>query len=124
MSRNLPFWGQFLGMLMKISGSYFLILIQVLCILSLNNLTGTIPPELGKSANLKRIDLYSNNLTGNIPPELGDLAHLEGLHLYDNQLTGNIPPEMRERMREWARKMAEGQDYELAEAFYRVPMRY
>jgi LmbE family N-acetylglucosaminyl deacetylase len=36
----------------------------------------------------------------------------------------DIPPEMRERMREWARTMAEGEDFELAEAFYRIEMRY
>jgi len=37
---------------------------------------------------------------------------------------GNIPQEMRDRMREWARTMAKGQDFELAEAFHRVIMRY
>jgi LmbE family N-acetylglucosaminyl deacetylase len=48
---------------------------------------------------------------------------LKALGCHKSQV-GDIPPEMRERMREWARVMAEGQDYELAEAFYRVPMRY
>jgi len=37
---------------------------------------------------------------------------------------GDIPPEMRERMREWAKMNAEGEDFELAEAFHRVEMRY
>ena len=48
---------------------------------------------------------------------------LKALGCHKSQV-GNIPPEMRQRMREWAKVMAEGQDYELAEAFYRVPMRY
>jgi LmbE family N-acetylglucosaminyl deacetylase len=37
---------------------------------------------------------------------------------------GDIPPEMRERMREFAKMNAEGEDFELAEAFHRIEMRY
>lgn len=37
---------------------------------------------------------------------------------------GDIPEPMRERMREWAKMMAEGEEFELAEAFYRIEMRY
>lgn len=37
---------------------------------------------------------------------------------------GDIPPEMQERMRDWARMNAEGEDFELAEAFHRIEMRY
>lgn len=37
---------------------------------------------------------------------------------------GDIPPEMRERLREWGKMQAEGEDFELAEAFHRVEMRY
>ncbi len=37
---------------------------------------------------------------------------------------GDIPPEMRERMRDWARMNAEGEEFELAEAFHRIEMRY
>jgi LmbE family N-acetylglucosaminyl deacetylase len=48
---------------------------------------------------------------------------MDALGCHKSQV-GDHPPEMRERMREWARMMAEGQDYELAEAFYRVQMRY
>jgi LmbE family N-acetylglucosaminyl deacetylase len=36
----------------------------------------------------------------------------------------DIPPEMKERMKEWARMNAEGEEFELAEAFHRVMMRY
>ncbi len=37
---------------------------------------------------------------------------------------GDIPPEMRERMRDWARMNAEGEEFELAEAFHRIELRY
>jgi LmbE family N-acetylglucosaminyl deacetylase len=36
----------------------------------------------------------------------------------------DIPPEMKDRMRDWARMHAEGEEFELAEAFHRVHMRY
>ena len=37
---------------------------------------------------------------------------------------GDIPQEMRDRLRDWGKMMAEGQDFELAEAFHRIQMRY
>lgn len=36
----------------------------------------------------------------------------------------DIPPEMKERLKDWARMNAEGEDFELGEAFHRVEMRY
>ena len=61
-----------------------------------NNLTGRIPPELGTLINLEELKLDNNNLTGPIPAELGALTNLENLHLYGNNLTGSIPPELGE----------------------------
>jgi len=37
---------------------------------------------------------------------------------------GDIPQEMRDRLRDWGKMMAEDQDYELAEAFHCIQMRY
>lgn len=37
------------------------------------------------------LDLSSNNLTGSLPAEIGDLAKLANLRLEENSLTGNIP---------------------------------
>jgi LmbE family N-acetylglucosaminyl deacetylase len=48
---------------------------------------------------------------------------LKALGCHKSQV-GNIPQEMRERLRDWAKMMADGQDFELAEAFYRIQMRY
>ena len=59
-----------------------------------NELTGAIPPELGQLDSLRRLGLSYNELTGAIPPELGQLDSLRELGLYDNRLTGPIPPEL------------------------------
>ena len=57
-----------------------------------NQLSGTIPPEIGNFSNINRIDLDDNQLTGNIPPEIGNLSSMANLALSRNQLTGAIPP--------------------------------
>ena len=62
--------------------------------LGYNQLSGSIPPELGNLTHLKWLILFDNQLTGSIPPELGNLTHLKWLILFDNQLTGSIPPEL------------------------------
>ena len=56
-----------------------------------NNLSGTLPPELGDLAHLRWLVLNGNELTGAIPAELGNLAQLRGLVLDNNELTGPIP---------------------------------
>ena len=58
-----------------------------------NNLSGTLPPELGDLTHLRRLVLDGNELTGPIPPELGKLSRLTMLNLNRNKLTGPIPPE-------------------------------
>ena len=84
-----------------------------------NNLTGTLPGDLGDLAaledlglssnqlhgpvfpprwadliSLRTLDLGHNQFSGPIPPELGNLANLRVLVLYGNQLRGPIPPEL------------------------------
>ena len=59
-----------------------------------NDLTGSVPRELGKLANLTELWLSVNDLTGPIPPELGNLTSLEQLDLGGNTFTGPIPPEL------------------------------
>ena len=59
--------------------------------LGYNQLTGSIPPEIGNLTNLTWLNLRSNQLTGSIPPEIGNLTNLTWLNLSWNQLTGEIP---------------------------------
>ena len=59
-----------------------------------NNLTDSIPPELGDLGRLEVLSLYGNELTGRIPPELGRLATVTELSLSSNRLKGSIPPEL------------------------------
>jgi LmbE family N-acetylglucosaminyl deacetylase len=48
---------------------------------------------------------------------------LAALRCHKSQV-GDVPPEMQKRMREWAKVNAQGEKFELAEAFHRVEMRY
>ncbi len=56
------------------------------------NRTGSIPPWLGNLPGLQWLNLGRNDLTGPLPAELGRLANLRALYLDDNDLTaGPIP---------------------------------
>jgi Leucine-rich repeat (LRR) protein len=59
-----------------------------------NNLTGSIPASLGNLTALTDLGLQANQLSGTIPKELANLTQLVYLALFDNQLTGNIPVEL------------------------------
>jgi len=59
-----------------------------------NNLSGSLPSEIGNFPKLTELLLGGNSLYGNIPPEIGNLTELTNLHLQDNLFTGNIPPEI------------------------------
>lgn len=62
--------------------------------LPLNDLSGSLPPELGNLSGLRELILWRNHLEGSIPSELGNLSLLKELSLWRNQLTGSIPPEL------------------------------
>ncbi len=57
-----------------------------------NQLTGSIPPQLGNLQNLQDLSLNVNQLTGSIPTELANLSSLRLLNLSSNLLNGSISP--------------------------------
>lgn len=59
-----------------------------------NNLTGSLPAQLGDLAHLERLVLDGNGISGRIPPELGNLSSLTMLNLRGNSLEGSIPSEL------------------------------
>ena len=63
-------------------------------LLTRNQLTGTIPAELASLTGLDILALGGNQLSGEIPPELGSLSNLVELSLWENELTGTIPSEL------------------------------
>jgi hypothetical protein len=60
------------------------------CWLHRNQLTGTIPSELGGMKDVLDLRLQYNPLTGTIPEEIFNMTSLTRLDLYDCQLTGTI----------------------------------
>ena len=62
--------------------------------LPVNNLAGTLPPEIGRLTALKELHLEANLLEGPLPPEIGNLESLQWLGLYGNELDGSLPPEV------------------------------
>ena len=59
-----------------------------------NNLTGTIPPELGNLSQLTHFFIYNNHISGTIPPELGQLSKLTNFDIRNNEVSGTIPREL------------------------------
>jgi hypothetical protein len=59
-----------------------------------NNLTGTLPPEIGNLSELSLLQIRNNSITGSIPMEIGNLGALVSLNLQSNQLKGEIPSEL------------------------------
>lgn len=62
--------------------------------LARNNLSGSLPEEIGELTGLKTLELYMNQISGGIPETIGNLTGLTWLSLRGNQLIGTIPPEI------------------------------
>jgi Leucine-rich repeat (LRR) protein len=60
----------------------------------LNNLAGTLPPQLGDLKWLEVLSFYGNSLTGVLPSEIGNLTSLVELNFDNNKITGPLPQEM------------------------------
>lgn len=63
-------------------------------VLSYNSLHGRFLPELGNLTQLKELWLSGNSFSGRLPPELRSLSQLEQLELGGNSFSGAIPPEL------------------------------
>ncbi|CAN6271452.1 unnamed protein product [Urochloa humidicola] len=59
--------------------------------LSINNLTGVIPKQIGQLKALLSLSLSANKLFGEIPEAICNLINLQVLDLSSNNLTGKIP---------------------------------
>jgi len=59
-----------------------------------NNMSGTIPPEIGNLSHLTGLSMPNNQLSGELPRELGNLTRLKSLTLYQNELSGSLPNEL------------------------------
>ena len=60
-----------------------------------NNLSGTLPAELGNLTALQSLNLSANSLTGALPAEVGNLVNLQRLVLINNpDLSGPLPQEL------------------------------
>ena len=56
-----------------------------------NQLTGSIPDEIGSLTKLSILLLHDNQLSGSIPSTVQGLINLEYMHVHRNQLAGAIP---------------------------------
>ncbi|NQT27365.1 choice-of-anchor D domain-containing protein [candidate division KSB1 bacterium] len=59
-----------------------------------NNLSGSIPAQIGDIRFLQKLNLSFNQINGAIPPQISLLDFLTNLNLGNNQMQGSIPPEI------------------------------
>nr|XP_027076869.1 MDIS1-interacting receptor like kinase 2-like [Coffea arabica] len=64
--------------------------------LSANNLSGSIPEQIGNCTQLLDLNLSQNALVGNIPSQIGSLPSLATLDLSQNMLESKLPLELGE----------------------------
>lgn len=60
-------------------------------LLAANNMTGTLPPELGLLEELVELELFNNQIQGNLPQKMIHLRKLTHLAIQGNSLNGPIP---------------------------------
>ncbi|KAG1362579.1 putative LRR receptor-like serine/threonine-protein kinase [Cocos nucifera] len=60
----------------------------------LNQISGSLPSDIGNLKNLVVISMGRNLLTGNIPASLGNLNALHELDVSENKFSGQIPPSL------------------------------
>ena len=63
-------------------------------VISGNAITGSIPSSIGSLINLITLDVSQNSLTGSIPTTVGFLSNVQSINIYSNQLSGTIPTQV------------------------------
>ena len=61
---------------------------------------------------------YRSNITDTFDIKIA------ALRCHKSQIENNLPPDWEDRLRQWFRNMAEGEDFELAEAFHRAEVQW
>jgi hypothetical protein len=59
-----------------------------------DNLSGTIPADVGKLTKLVSLSMTNSKIGGTIPTEMGKLTNMRQMWLYGNWLSGSIPSEL------------------------------
>ncbi|XP_028801614.1 MDIS1-interacting receptor like kinase 2-like [Neltuma alba] len=62
--------------------------------MALNNLSGIIPPSIGRLTNLTDVRFHRNHLHGDLPQEFGNVSSLIVVHLSYNNFSGHLPPQV------------------------------
>ncbi|KAI9186159.1 hypothetical protein LWI28_014274 [Acer negundo] len=60
-------------------------------VLEFNQLSGSLPPELGNLPSLERFLISSNNFSGALPATFAKLTTMKDLRISDNRFSGQIP---------------------------------
>ncbi|MFC2068171.1 hypothetical protein ACFLTP_04105 [Chloroflexota bacterium] len=59
-------------------------------------------------------------------PDITDTFNIKisALRYHKSQIDNNLPPDWEDKLRQWLRSMAEGEDCELGEAFHRAEIQW
>ena len=56
-----------------------------------NQVSGTLPTQMGRLSNAVRVVVQENQLSGSIPPHIRNMSALMTLDMHENKLSGTIP---------------------------------
>ncbi|KAJ0089277.1 hypothetical protein Patl1_31604 [Pistacia atlantica] len=84
-------WNNLTGSIPKEIGN--LITLKLL-LRSANQISGPIPDELGSLSNVTILNHDSNNISGPLPKTLANMTTAGHFHLNNNSISGQIPPEL------------------------------